>query len=65
MTEKMYDNLKQKYKKNVFQILKLCKKFRKFDFNSTIRKKIHWAVQLFGNKVIERFSLTIQTEHPN
>ena len=39
--------------------------FGNFDFNSTSREKIHWAVQLFGNKVMERFSLTSQTEHPN
>ena len=61
----MYDNLQQKYKNSVFQILKICKVFSNFDFNSTIRKKIHWVVQLFGNKVIEIFSLTSQTEHPN
>ena len=65
MTEKMYDNLQEKYKNSVFQILKICKAFSNFDFNSTIRKKIHWVVQLFGNKVIEIFSLTSQTEHPN
>ena len=46
MIEKMYDNLQEKYKNSVFQILKICK-------------------QLFGNKVIERFSLTSQIEHPN
>ena len=65
MTEKMYDNLQEKYKNSVFQILKICKAFSNFDFNSTIRKKIHRVVQLFGNKVIERFSLTSHTEHPN
>ena len=27
--------------------------------------KIHWALQLFGNKVIERLLLTGQAEHPN
>ena len=57
----MYDNLQEKFKNSVFQILKICN----FDFNSTIRKKIHWLVQLFGNRVIERFSLTSQTEHLN
>ena len=61
----MYDNLQEKYKNRIFQILKRCKAFSNFDFNSTIRKKIHWTVQLFGNKVMERFSLTIQTEHPS
>ena len=65
MTKKMFDNLQEKYKNNVFQILKICKAFDNFDFNSTSREKIHWAVQLFGNKVMERFSLTNQTEHPN
>ena len=65
MTKKMFDNLQEKYKNNVFQILKICKAFGNFDFNSTSREKIHWAVQLFGNKVMERFSLTSQTEHPN
>ena len=28
-------------------------------------KKTHWVAQLFGNKVIERFSVTSKTEHPN
>ena len=41
MTEKMYDHLQEKYKNKVFQILKICKAFSNFDFNSTIRKKIH------------------------
>ena len=48
-----------------FQILKICRAFSNFNFDSTIRKKIHGVVQFFGNKVIERFSLTNQTEHPN
>ena len=65
MTEKKYDNLQEKYKNRVFQILKICKAFSNFDFNLTIKKKLHWIVELFGNKVIERFSLTSQTEHPN
>ena len=53
MTEKIYDNLQEKYKNTVFQILKICKALSNFDFNLTIRKKIHWVVQLFGNKVME------------
>ena len=61
----MYDNFQEKYKNSVFQILKICKVFSNFDFNSTIRKKIHWVLQLFGNKVIEKFSLINQTEHAN
>ena len=65
MTDKMYDNLQEKYKNNVFQILKIYKASRNFDFNSTIRKKIHWVVQLFRNKVIDRFSLISHSEHPN
>ena len=65
MTEKIYDSLQEKYKSSVFQILKICKAFSNFDFNSTIRKKIRWVVQLFGNKAIERFSLTSHTGHPN
>ena len=56
---------KRNIKNSVFQILKICKSFTNFDFNSTSRKKIHWVWQLFGNKIIERFSLTIQAEHPN
>ena len=28
-------------------------------------KKVHWVVQMFGNEVIERFSLTGQADHPN
>ena len=39
MTEKMNDNLQEKYKNSVFQILKVCKAFSNFDFNSTNRKK--------------------------
>ena len=66
MTEKMYDNFLEKYKNSVLEILKICKALTNFDFNSTIREKMHRAVQLFGNKIIERFSLTTsQTEHPN
>ena len=30
-----------------------------------LQKKIHWVFQLFGNKVIERISLTSRTEHPD
>ena len=65
MTEKMYDNLQENYKSSVFQILKICKAFSNFDFDLTIKKKVYWVVQLFGNKVIERFSLTSHTEHPD
>ena len=65
MNEKMYDKLLEKHKNNVIQILKIGKAFSHFDFNSTIRKKIHLVVQLFGNKVIERFPLTSHTDHPN
>ena len=61
----MYENLLKTYKISIFQILKTCKAFNNFDFISRIRKKIHWVVQLLGNKVIERFSLTGHTEHPN
>ena len=39
MTEKMYKNLQEKYKKSVFQILKICKAFSNCDYNSKIRKK--------------------------
>ena len=65
MTKKIYDNLQKKYKNSVFQILKICKAFSNFDFNLTMRKKIRWVVQLLGNKVIGKFSLTSQTGHPN
>ena len=61
----MFDSLQEKYKNSIFQILQICKAFSNFDFNSTIRKKIHWVVQLFENEIIERFSLTSQTEHPH
>ena len=57
MTEKMYDNLPEKYKNSVFQILKACSAFRNLDFNSTIRKKYTWmcnfleikSCKVFGN----------------
>ena len=65
MAEKMFDNLQEKYKNSVFQVLKIFKAFSNSNFNSTIRKKIHWVVQLFGNKVIERILLTSRNEHPN
>ena len=39
MTEKIYDNLQEKYKNSVFQILKICKMFSNFDINLTIREK--------------------------
>ena len=65
MTEKMYGNLQENYKSSVFQILKICKAFSNFDFDLTVTKKVYWVVQLFGNKVIERFSLTSHTEHPD
>ena len=44
MTEEMYDNLQDKYKISVFEILKICKAFNNFDFNWTIRRKTHWDV---------------------
>ena len=58
----MYNNLQKKYKNSLFQILKIYKAFSNFNFPI---KKIHWVLQLYGIKVIERFSLTSQTEHPN
>ena len=65
MTEKIYDNLHEKYKISVFQILHIYKAFNNFGFSSTIRGKMHWVVQFLGNKVIERFLLSSHTEHPN
>ena len=65
MTQNMYGNLQEKYRNSFFKILKLFKAFNNFDFNLTVKKKIHWVVQMFGNKVIGRFLLTSQTEHPN
>ena len=65
MTKKIYGNLQEKYKNSVSQILKICKAFSNFDFNLTNWKKVRWVVQLFGNKVIEKFSLSSQAEHPN
>ena len=38
MTKKMYDNLQEKYKNNLFQILNIHKASYNFDFNSSIRK---------------------------
>ena len=54
----MYENLQGKYKNSVFQILKIRKALSNFDFNFIITEKLYWVVQLFGNKVIERFSLS-------
>ena len=39
MAEKIYDNLQEKHKNSVLQILKICKVFSNFDFNLTVRKK--------------------------
>ena len=39
MIEKMYDNLQQKYRNSVFQILKICKAFSNLDFDSKLGKK--------------------------
>ena len=58
----MHENLQEKYISSVFQLLKMCKTFRNFDFNY---EKIHWVLQLPGNKVIEKFSTTSHAEHPN
>ena len=56
MNEEMCNNLQEKCKNSVFQILKISKAFSNFHFNLTIRKKIPWVVQLFGSKVMEKFS---------
>ena len=40
MTDKMSDNLREKYKISVFQILHLCKVFNNFGFSLTIRGKM-------------------------
>ena len=58
----MYHNLRETYRESVFQILKICKAFSNFDFNSTIKEKLHWIVELFGNKVIERFSFKLNIQ---
>ena len=65
MTKKMYGKLLEKHKNSVFKILKIGKASSDFDFNLTIRKKIHLVVQLSGNKVIERFLLTGHIDHSN
>ena len=61
----MYDKLLEKDKNNVLQILKIRKASSHFDFNLTITKKTHLVMQLFGNKVIERFALASPTDYPN
>ena len=47
MTEKMYDNLQEKYKNSVFQILKICKAFSNFNFNST-----SWKKNILGYEIV-------------
>ena len=44
MTEKMYDNLLEKFENCAFQVSNICKAFSNFDFNLTTRKKIHWVI---------------------
>ena len=66
MIEKMYDNLQEKYKKSVFQILDICKAFTNFGFNSTIGKS-NCVVQFLKIKIMKRFLLISQTSksiHP-
>ena len=57
------------YRRNIkiafFRFQKYGKRFSNFDINSAFREKTHWVVQWFGNKVVERFSLTSRAEHPN
>ena len=65
MTKKMYGNLHEICESRVFKILEICKVFSNFNFNLTIREKIHLVAQFFRNKVIESFSLTSSIEHPN
>ena len=45
----MHRNLQEKSTNIAFQILKIYKAFSNFDYNSTIRKKIHWILHLFEN----------------
>ena len=63
---------KEKYKSSVSQVLKICKAFSNFDFNSTIRKKYTGFCNCLEierfirfRKVIESFSLTGQAEDPS
>ena len=49
MTKKMYEKLLEKHKNSVFQILKIGKAFSHFDFNLTVRKKIHLIVQILAD----------------
>ena len=64
MTEKMDDNLQEKYENSLFQILKYAKRLAILILIWQLGKK-HLVVQLFANKVVERFSLTSHTGHPN
>ena len=49
----------------LYFLCSVCRALSNFDFDLTITKKMHWVFQLFGNKVMERISLTNRTEHPN
>ena len=59
LTEKMYENLQEKYKNNLFQILKICKiiALERLAILILIRQleNKHWVVQFFGNKVKKVF----------
>ena len=59
LTEKMYENLQEKYKNNLFQILKICKiiALERLAILILIRQleNKHWVVQFFGNKVKQVF----------
>ena len=66
----MYDNLQEKYKNSVSQILKIrkIKTLERLAILILLRqlgKKYIGLCNSFGNKVIERFSFTSHTEHPN
>ena len=47
----MYDKLLEKHKNSVFQISKIDKAFRNFDFNSTI-----WEKNTLGCAIIWKYS---------
>ena len=61
----MYDNLHEKYKNSVSQILKICKIRTLECLAILISIRQLGKKNSFRNKVIERFSLNNPTEHPN
>ena len=68
MTVKNTD-FREKYEEMFFRFYKPAKSYfyrsGSFGFSLRNRKKLHWVLQLFGNKVIKMFLLARNAKHLN